>query len=66
MLAAIIRAVGVFFWKERDKQYHPRRRRAGCLSVIRAEGVHGGLMTNDLAGYRGGAMRASLWRRYWK
>jgi hypothetical protein len=39
MLAAIIRAVGVFFWKERDKQYHPRRRRAGCFSLIRAEGA---------------------------
>ena len=25
-------------WKERDQRYHPRRRRAGWVSIIRADG----------------------------
>jgi len=66
MEAEIIHAVGVCFDVRESQQYHPRRRRAGCLSLIRAEGAQGAADNMARQSYRIGAMRASLWRRYWK
>ena len=57
---AIIHAEGVFVGGGGgSRRYHPRRRRAVWLSIIRAE-------ARKASAYRVGAMRWSLWRRYWK
>ena len=56
-IQAIIHAEGVGCWVDWIvKQHHPRRRRAQWFFIIRAGG----------AAQRRGAVRASLWRRYWK
>ena len=66
MQRAIIHAEGVFLSESGwSKRYHPRRRRVVWFSIIRAKGARREL-AGERGGYRIGATRSSLWRRYWK
>ena len=66
MRTAIIHAEGVLFRGRGGQAISSTPEACGVPFIIRAEGAHSAADDNESAGYRGDAMRASLWRRYWK